>query len=205
MSDKEIQMSETAGWFAEWGARGRDHGYSLRGEERCPRVLVRQECRGVPDCWCNSRLNDHGRHWTRADGTAVVLWEPYSAHPEELAVIFYDAAADGLRVAVHGGSPWNPGRTVAIEFSPDPDAAAGRARFVEEWPGHKAQIDAENGEAAKYNQSITLYNAAAKLFGDWYNRTHMPIAAARALLPSRRSRLRSASRFRSARRCCKRQ
>nr|DAK79367.1 MAG TPA: hypothetical protein [Caudoviricetes sp.] len=46
----------------------------------------------------------------------------------------------------------------------------------------QAQIDAENGEAAKYNQSITLYNAAVKLFGDWYNRTHMPIAAARALL-----------------------
>ncbi len=46
----------------------------------------------------------------------------------------------------------------------------------------QAQIDAENGETAKYNQSITLYNAAAKLFGDWYNRTHMPIAAARALL-----------------------
>ena len=46
----------------------------------------------------------------------------------------------------------------------------------------QAQIDAENGEAAKYNQSITLYNAAAKLFGDWYNRTNMPIAAARALL-----------------------
>ena len=46
----------------------------------------------------------------------------------------------------------------------------------------QAQIAAENGEAAKYNQSITLYNAAAKLFGDWYNRTNMPIAAARALL-----------------------
>ena len=37
------------------------------------------------------------------------------------------------------------------------------------------QIDKENGEMAKYNQSATLYNNAYKTFCDWYNRTHLPI------------------------------
>ena len=41
----------------------------------------------------------------------------------------------------------------------------------------QAQMDAENGEMIKYNQTITLYNSAAKLFMDWYNRTHMPLPA----------------------------
>lgn len=41
----------------------------------------------------------------------------------------------------------------------------------------QAQMDAENGEMNKYNQSITLYNNAVKLFMDWYNRTHMPLPA----------------------------
>lgn len=41
----------------------------------------------------------------------------------------------------------------------------------------QSQIDAENGEMAKYNQSVTLYNNASKLFQDWYNRTHMPLPA----------------------------
>lgn len=39
----------------------------------------------------------------------------------------------------------------------------------------QAQIDKENGETAKYNQSITMYNNAYKTFGDWYNRTHRPL------------------------------
>lgn len=39
----------------------------------------------------------------------------------------------------------------------------------------QAQIDSENGEMAKYNQSITMYNGAFKLFQDWYNRTHLPL------------------------------
>lgn len=40
----------------------------------------------------------------------------------------------------------------------------------------QAQIDKENGETAKYNQSITLYNNAFLSFQNWYNRTHMPIS-----------------------------
>lgn len=39
----------------------------------------------------------------------------------------------------------------------------------------QAQIDKENGETAKYNQSITLYNNAFHAFQAWYNRTHLPI------------------------------
>ena len=38
------------------------------------------------------------------------------------------------------------------------------------------QIDKENGEMAKYNQSATLFNNAYKTFCDWYNRTHLPLA-----------------------------
>lgn len=36
-------------------------------------------------------------------------------------------------------------------------------------------IDKENGEIAKYNQSVTLYNNAFLAFQNYYNRTHMPI------------------------------
>lgn len=39
------------------------------------------------------------------------------------------------------------------------------------------QIDKENGEMAKYNQSATMYNNAYKIFCDWYNRTHLHIPA----------------------------
>ena len=39
------------------------------------------------------------------------------------------------------------------------------------------QIDRENGEMVKYNQSATMYNNAYKTFCDWYNRSHHPIPA----------------------------
>lgn len=39
----------------------------------------------------------------------------------------------------------------------------------------QAQMARENGETAKYNQSITLYNNAFKMYQSWYNRTHVPI------------------------------
>lgn len=39
----------------------------------------------------------------------------------------------------------------------------------------QANMDKENGETAKYNQSITLYNNAFLAFQNWYNRTHLPI------------------------------
>lgn len=39
----------------------------------------------------------------------------------------------------------------------------------------QAQIDKENGEMAKYNQSITLFNNSYKTFQSWYNIRHMPL------------------------------
>lgn len=38
----------------------------------------------------------------------------------------------------------------------------------------EAQIDYANGEYAKYNNAITLYNAAYLAFEKYYNRTHKP-------------------------------
>ena len=37
------------------------------------------------------------------------------------------------------------------------------------------QIDKENAEYKRYNQSVTMYNNAYKTFQDWYNRTHAPL------------------------------
>lgn len=39
----------------------------------------------------------------------------------------------------------------------------------------EAQIDYANGEYGKYNNSISMYNAAYDAFNKYYNRTHMPI------------------------------
>ena len=36
----------------------------------------------------------------------------------------------------------------------------------------QSRIDAENGEMARYNQSVTLFNSAFRLYQNWYNRTH---------------------------------
>ena len=46
----------------------------------------------------------------------------------------------------------------------------------------QAQIDKENGETAKYIQSITLYNNAFHAFQAWYNRTHLPIPTGQRFL-----------------------
>lgn len=96
--------------------RALDMGLRTTSTGSCPRRLVR-----LPhlerDCWCTSRLNDHGRRYRRGrDDAPVVLWEPYSAWPEELTEVFTAAEADGLRVSVTGASPWNPGHTLCIAF-----------------------------------------------------------------------------------------
>ena len=38
----------------------------------------------------------------------------------------------------------------------------------------EAQIDYANGETAKYNNSMVMYNTAYSAFERYYNRTHMP-------------------------------
>ena len=40
-----------------------------------------------------------------------------------------------------------------------------------------AKIDLHNSEIAKYNNSITEFNALWQAFERWYNRTHMPKTA----------------------------
>lgn len=40
----------------------------------------------------------------------------------------------------------------------------------------EAQIDYANGEYGKYNNSITMYNAAYSAYEKYYNRTHKPIS-----------------------------
>ena len=42
-----------------------------------------------------------------------------------------------------------------------------------------AQIDRANGEDARYNQSIALYNAAFNRYQAWYRREHMPLSRGR--------------------------
>ena len=42
----------------------------------------------------------------------------------------------------------------------------------------EAQIDRQYSEIAKYNNSITAFNAAYQTFANWYNRTHMPLGQA---------------------------
>ena len=43
----------------------------------------------------------------------------------------------------------------------------------------EAQIDYANGEYKKYNNSITMHNAAYGAFERYYNRTHMPLGKTR--------------------------
>lgn len=40
----------------------------------------------------------------------------------------------------------------------------------------EAQIDYANGEYGKYNNSITMYNAAFDAYAKYYNRLHKPIS-----------------------------
>ncbi len=102
--------------ITEHRRRAADLGLRQTSTGSCPRRLAGLPCRGI-DCWCTSRLNDHGRRYrTVARDVPVVLWEPYDAWPEELAAVLAAAAADGIRVSISGASPWNPGATLAIRF-----------------------------------------------------------------------------------------
>lgn len=94
-----------------------DYGLRQTSTGSCPRRLVKLPCLRT-ECWCTSRLNDHGRRYRTTHGDQpVVMWEPYSAYPEELVEVLATAAADGLQVKVTGSSPWNPGRTIALVFT----------------------------------------------------------------------------------------
>lgn len=75
---------------------------------------------------------------------------------------------DNLVEGFHGYDDAEPERLLLVPFPYDADIYT---YFLQ------AQIDKENGEIAKYNQSITLYNTAYFNFQSWYNRTHKPLSA----------------------------
>ena len=41
----------------------------------------------------------------------------------------------------------------------------------------QAQIDKENGETTRYNQSVTMYNSAFRAFENDYHRSRLPLSA----------------------------
>lgn len=102
--------------IAQWKARAADLGLTYYDDNPCPRALV-DRAHLDEECWCTSRAKDHAATWTEADGTRVVLWEPYDLDPPELARLHLSAAREGLAVFVSGHSPWNPGATLAVTFT----------------------------------------------------------------------------------------
>ena len=85
-------------------------------------------------------------------------------------------------IATHGGSETtefagydgvDPDKELLVPFPYDEDLYN---FFLQ------SQIDRENGEMGKYNQTVTLYNNAYRIFADWYNRTHLPLPAETAFL-----------------------
>lgn len=62
-----------------------------------------------------------------------------------------------------------------------PEDAADSTELMVEFPNDsiylrwlESQIDLNNGEITKYNNSRSLFNNAYLTYTDWYNRTHMP-------------------------------
>jgi len=95
--------------------RAADLGLRMTSTGSCPRRLV--GLRHVDgQCWCETRLNDHGRRYRTRGDKPVVMWEPYGADGRDVWVIISDAQADGLMVTLSGASPWNPGETFALIF-----------------------------------------------------------------------------------------
>jgi hypothetical protein len=90
--------------------------YRLIGEDSCPRSLV-----GLPhldDCWCMSRLHQHGRRWVdvSAPSMPLVLWEPFNVNGADIGAVTARAEADGIGVEVTGESPYDPGGSFALVF-----------------------------------------------------------------------------------------
>lgn len=103
---------------AEHQARLATLAWTDVGVGHCPRWLVDQPCRG-PECYCQSRLADHGATYRIVDGRHIVAWEPYQADPSELFPVAMAAQLDDIYVCLDGQSPWNPGHTLAIIFAPE--------------------------------------------------------------------------------------
>lgn len=72
-----------------------------------------------------------------------------------------------LAEGFHGYDDAEPERILLVPYPYDADIYT---YFLQ------AQIDKENGEIAKYNQAITLFNTSYAAFQAWYNREHKPIS-----------------------------
>jgi hypothetical protein len=66
--------------------RAADLGLRLTSTNSCPRRLINKP-HLEEQCWCTSRLNDHGRRYRTSDNNEpIVMWEPYSFDPEALGI-----------------------------------------------------------------------------------------------------------------------
>ncbi len=99
-------------------ARAADLDLEYVAAGSCPRAALVNQRHTWGDCWCETRINDHGARYTRgSDGRAVIMWEPYEVDGIDLADVIAAATADGIDVTVTGASSWNPGETFAVIFT----------------------------------------------------------------------------------------
>ena len=85
---------------------------------------------------------------------------------QEVFATHEDNSAEGF----HGYDDAEPDTPLLVPFPYDGDIYI---YFLQ------AQINLENGEINKYNQSIAVYNAAYSNFQSKYNRTHKPLSGGR--------------------------
>lgn len=73
---------------------------------------------------------------------------------------------EGAEDIPHG--PYDPERDMdVVLLAPEPYADV-YSKYL------AAQVDYYNGEPARYNNSMIMYNMALSAFADWYNRSHLP-------------------------------
>lgn len=114
----EAQEYRAAQWFGLRPSRARI----------CPRVVAGKRCIDGnlgKACVCHKHHDvfDHARIWLDETGRHVFTAEPYSysASGEEIAAMIADMAALGLEVRFSGRSPYNPGYTLLIKITKQPN------------------------------------------------------------------------------------
>jgi len=103
-----------------------------------------------------------------------------NAYPDEVKVGWL-SSLDGQifeeEIVTHEGGtmdsfiPYDPDNKEQELLVPHPYAEGIYINYLQ------MQIDKENGETGKYNQSASHYNNVYSAFRNWYNRTHMPRSA----------------------------
>ena len=83
-------------------------------------------------------------------------------------------------IAVHEGAEARPFSGYDEDTPPETELLAqepyGRELYLKYL---ESQIDCYNGETARYNNSMTMYQAAYTAYARWYNRTHLPLSQKR--------------------------